>query len=133
MVTTRGVRGLRRADIEETSVSESAQNAEAPEKSELELMKEAAEQRKPYVLKLKYPIKFGSETISELLVNRPTVADMRRFQVGVAPSYGDYIDVAARMCKRDAAVLNQLDIEDGNRLVMVAGFLSGLGLATGGR
>ena len=116
-------------------MSESAEvqkeDGEAPEKSELELMKEAAEQRKPYVMKLNYPIDFGKERIAELVVHRPKAPDMKKFQFGGTPTYGDYIDIAARLCRRDVAVLNQLDIEDSNRLVVVTGFFCGLGLPTG--
>jgi hypothetical protein len=94
-------------------------------------MKEAAKQRKPYTFVLRYPIKFGSEEIRELVFSRPTIADMRRFSFGAGMTYGDLVDFAARMCKRDPQSLNGLDIEDGNRLVVAAGFFCALGLRTG--
>lgn len=103
------------------------------EKTDVEEMRDAAETRKPYTLKLRYPVQFGSETISELVLNRPTVLQQRRLQVGVQLTFGDYVDVAALLCKRDVAALNLLDVEDGNRLVLAVSFFLSRGLPTGGQ
>lgn len=119
--------------LEEGIVNESAENSEVMEAEELEKIKEAIKQRKPYTFVLRYPTKFGSEEIRELVLHRPKLSDMRKFVLGGQMTYGDVIDFAARMCRRDPQALNEFDIVDANRLVVAAGFFCALGLKTGGQ
>ena len=91
----------------------------------------ACKARKPFTLRLEVPIVFGRETIDELTFHRPTAAVLDQWQLGER-RIGAHLDLAARLCKRDPAVLKKLDIDDVNKVVIVAGFFSGQGLPTGG-
>lgn len=74
-------------------------------------------------LKLSEPIQWGSELISELEVKRPKAKHVRGLPQD--PKAGDLLDLAAALCGQTPRVIDELCIEDMNRLLEVVGsFLS---------
>lgn len=115
-----------KAEAEPEVVEEPASAAEQP--SELAELKAAAEKRQPFTLKLKVPFKFGSELIEELTFRRPTFADAEAVTIREETRNADLLRMAGRLTGRDPSALRKLDIEDGNRAMLVTSFFSGLGL-----
>ncbi len=59
---------------------------------------------------LQEPIKWGSETITELTLRKPKAKDLRRFPT--QPTTGDILDLAATLSGRPSAVIDELDVPD---------------------
>jgi len=68
-------------------------------------------------LVLKEPIKFGSETITELVFIKPKAKHMRGMPS--KPSVGDCLDFAGKICGRPSVVMDELSIEDMNAVMAV--------------
>lgn len=80
-------------------------------------------------LKLKEPIHYGSEVITELEIRKPKAKDMRVLPQN--PSTGDIIDLAGRLCAQPASVMDELGIEDLTQLMEIVGGFLGHGQKTG--
>lgn len=75
-------------------------------------------------IKLKHPIEWGSETVSELTLRRPKAKDLRKFPA--EPTQGDILDLAGALAGREKSFMDELDISDLSAVnKAVAGFLSG--------
>lgn len=81
------------------------------------------------VLKLKEPIAWGSEVISELEVRKPRAKHVRNLPQ--EPKAGDLLDLAAALCGQTPRVIDELSIEDMQALLEVVGGFLGSGPATG--
>lgn len=64
----------------------------------------------PKVIKLKEPIQFGSETITELRLRKPKAKDFR--PMGEKRTLGEILDLAGRLCGQPKAVIDELSVED---------------------
>ena len=82
------------------------------------------------VVKLKEPIEFGSQTITELAFRRPKAKDFRQFPG--TPNMGDILDLAGRLCGQPKAVIDELDVVDMTEVArVVEGFIpAGRGTGT---
>jgi len=83
------------------------------------------------VLKLKEPILWGSETISELTIRAPKAKDIRKLPE--KPNTGDIIDLAGRLCGQPPPVMDELSIEDTKAVLQVVGNFMDGGPATGNK
>lgn len=84
-------------------------------------------------VKLRSPIQFGSETISEL-VFRPMNAGMaRQVKTDTDHAYAMMLEVAQRCCGQTAAVMNQLEGDDLDEVLTVAQGFIPLGRGATGR
>jgi hypothetical protein len=83
----------------------------------------------PVVVKLKEPIAFGSETITELRLRKPKAKDFRRMPM--TPGVGDLLDLAGQLSAQPKPVIDELGAEDLMEVLeCVGGFFPG-GLGTG--
>lgn len=80
-------------------------------------------------LKLKEPIKWGSETIAELEIRKPKAKDLRGMplQLGM----GDMLKLAAKVTGQPDPVIDELSVEDMTALMEILGGFMGSSLATG--
>jgi len=80
-------------------------------------------------IKLEEVIQFGSETISELELQKPKAKHFRTLPQ--EPTTGDLLDLAGRLCGQPPKVMDELSIGDMKKVLeAVAGFL-GAGPETG--
>ncbi len=76
----------------------------------------------PQKFTLKYPVTFGSETITEVTVRRPKGKDLRGIKD--VQSTDGMILMIARLIERETAVVHEMDAEDLMAIgEVVAGFL----------
>lgn len=81
-------------------------------------------------IKLKVPIQFGTQTISELTFRKPKAKDFRRLPAGPA-SMGDILDLVGQLTAQPKAVIDELDVDDMSEVCgMVESFMPS-GPATG--
>jgi hypothetical protein len=80
---------------------------------------------KKTTFKLKNPVSYLDETITELTL-RPIVArDLRAFPVGGAMSFGDFLDIAGNLAGQPKSMVDRLSGEDAMSLVSkISAFLS---------
>jgi hypothetical protein len=83
----------------------------------------------PIVIKLGIPIKFGTETISELKMRPGKAKDFR--DLPIEPKLGDYLNVAAKLCGQPPSVIDELDPTDLAEVMSAVGKLMGNGRAPG--
>lgn len=81
------------------------------------------------VLKLKEPVTYGSEIISELKIRKPKAKDIRKLPQN--PSTGDILDLAGRLCGHPPSVIDELSIEDVGDLLEIVGNFMQPGQKTG--
>lgn len=75
------------------------------------------------VLKLKHPVMFGTEEISEIEIRKPVTGDLRKFPAEVK-NLGQILDFAAHLTGLNAVQIDMLDLEDGMKLFEeIMGFL----------
>jgi hypothetical protein len=84
-----------------------------------------------HVIKLKEPIKHGSELITEFTVRKPKAKDLRGLPKD--PNTGDMLNFAGRLCGQPPSVIDELGMEDVNELLEVVGNFMDLGQKTGSR
>jgi len=71
---------------------------------------------------LKEPIKFGSETITELVFIKPKAKHMRGMPQ--APGVSECLDLAGRLCGQPSKAMDELSIPDMNEVMgVIASFL----------
>lgn len=73
-----------------------------------------------HTLKLKFPIKDGSETISELKFRQATAKDMGKLKMGGDQRLEDYFWMASRLTGQRTDVIEKLSPYD---ILEVAGYL----------
>ena len=83
----------------------------------------------PVTVKLKDPIPFGSETITELTLREPLAKDFRRMPLN--PNTGDLLDFAGQLAAQPKAVIDQLRRRDMQAVLEVVGGFFDDGPATG--
>ncbi len=78
----------------------------------------------PYIHKLKYPVKYGEQIISEVKIERrPTVKDLRNLPPSSSP-LDQNIELASRLIGEAPSFVNNIDAEDMLDLAEIAsGFL----------
>lgn len=83
------------------------------------------------VIKLREPITFGSETISELRVRPPKAKDIRTLPA--KPTTGDILNLAGRLCGLTPPQIDEMGMADTSELLEVVGNFMQPGLQTGTR
>ena len=74
-------------------------------------------------IRLEEPVQFGSETISELELQKPKAKHFRTMPA--EPTTGDLLDLAGRLSGQPPKVIDELSIGDMKKVLeTVAGFLS---------
>lgn len=66
---------------------------------------------------LKEPIKFGSDTITELVFIKPKAKHMRG--MSNAPGVSECLDLAGRLCGQPSKAMDELSIQDMNAVMGV--------------
>jgi hypothetical protein len=66
----------------------------------------------PRTVPLKYPIQFGSETITQLEFRRGKAGDMKGISLKDEVPANDLMLIASRLCGRAPKVIELVDIED---------------------
>lgn len=64
---------------------------------------------------LKEPIKFGTETIPELVLRPPKAKDFRKFPA--SPTTGDMLDLAGQLAGQPKQVIDELGVDDMMRVL----------------
>lgn len=78
----------------------------------------------PVTVKLKSPVRLGSQVVDELVIRRPKAKDFRRFPA--EPNTGDLLDLAGQLCGQPRPVMDELDLEDFTEVMrIVGGFMPG--------
>lgn len=87
----------------------------------------------PVTLKLKRPVAFGEESISELVLREPKAKDFRGLKVYGDGSFaiGDFLALASRLSNQPLSVIEELSVEDMTHVLSVVGSFFGNGLPTG--
>lgn len=80
-------------------------------------------------IKLRSPIKHGSETITELSIREPKAKDLRKLPM--QPNMGDIIDLAGRLAAQPPSVMDELSAADLSEVAEVIGNFIGVGPGTG--
>lgn len=71
---------------------------------------------------LSVPIEFGSETITELVFKRPKAKHFRSMPND--PGVSDMLNLAGNICGQPTPVIDELDVEDMNKVMdVVADFI----------
>ena len=66
----------------------------------------------PRVINLKYPVQFGSETISSLTFRRGRAGDLKGLKLGETVPADQLITIASRMSGKQTQVIEGLDGDD---------------------
>jgi hypothetical protein len=72
----------------------------------------AAAQTWPRVITLKYPVQFGSESISSLTFRRGRAGDLKGLKLGETVPADQLITIASRLCGKQTQVIESLDGDD---------------------
>ena len=80
-------------------------------------------------VKLREPIPFGSETITELTLRKPKAKDFRRMPM--SPGIGDLLDLAGQLSAQPKAVIDELGPEDMQEVLERVGDFFPSGRGTG--
>lgn len=83
-----------------------------------------------YNLRLAYPVKHGEKLIESIDGRRPCGRHVRDAALS-APKTGDWLDLFARSSGTPTTIIDQMDIADCMRVVILMGFFMGGGQATG--
>jgi hypothetical protein len=67
-----------------------------------------------FIMKLKDPVKWGDETINELIIVEPRAKHMRNMPG--SPGVGDILRVCADLASQPDAFIDDLCLKDANRL-----------------
>lgn len=81
------------------------------------------------VIKLKEPIKYGSETISELTIRKPKAKDLRKLSGN--NSVSEILDLAGRLCGQPPSVMDELGMDDTMAILEIVGNFMEPGPTTG--
>ena len=73
----------------------------------------------PHTIKLEYPIEFGKETITEILIaRRMRVGDLSGV-VAENQTADDMMTVASRLCEQPMKVIKTLDLVDWSKVIAI--------------
>lgn len=72
------------------------------------------------VIKLRYPIENGSETITELKLRRGRLGDLKGIAIGASVRMDDLMLIAGRMCGQPPHVIDKLSDEDAGEVIAYA-------------
>ena len=86
--------------------------------------------KQPITVKLQDPIEFGSETISELILQVPKAKHIKTINVQ-NPSIADILKIASKLSLVSEAALDELTIDDMVAVSDAVGNLLGSGLEIG--
>lgn len=76
-------------------------------------------------LKLKDPVQWGSETITELEIKKPTIGDIKHMKLE-SQSIADILVLASKLTAQPEKMIDKLSIDDGLALTEIVGnFLGG--------
>lgn len=81
---------------------------------------EEAARKWPVTVTLKYPVTFGSESITSLEFRRGRMGDLRGLKIDGLPSVDHLLLLASRLSGQPVKVIELLDAEDGARALEVA-------------
>lgn len=81
-------------------------------------------------VKLREPIQFGSELVSELRFRRPKAKDFRRIKSD-GHDFDMILTLAGRLCGQPSQVIDELGLEDMQEVIELVGGFMPSGLATG--
>lgn len=82
-------------------------------------------------LKLKEPVQFGSDTISELILKKPKAKHFRNLPS--QPDVGDILDLASKLCDQPPSLIDELGVEDMAALLEVVHDFFPSSLGTGSK
>lgn len=85
----------------------------------------------PHVVKLKYPIEFGTESITELTFRRGRIGDIKGMKLGETVPTEQLVLVASRLCGKPVAVIEKLEDTDGGEVMAIALDFFAKSLSTG--
>lgn len=90
--------------------------------------------KEPVTVTLSEPVKLGSQTIAELVVQPPKAKHIRKLPVDVEGfDMGTMLDLASRLTGQPDTVIDELDAQDALRLAEAVGkFLEGEAREPGG-
>lgn len=74
----------------------------------------------PVVVKMKYPITHGTETITSLSFRRGKLADLRGIVPDGVPPVEKLLLIASRQCGQPVPVLEKLEDSDGAEVIKLA-------------
>ena len=74
----------------------------------------------PRVITLKYPVQFGSETITSLTCRRGRVGDLKGIKLGETVPADQLITIASRLCGKPTQVIEGLDVDDAAEVMALA-------------
>lgn len=80
-------------------------------------------------IKLRKPIKSGSETITELVLREPRAKDLRKFPM--TPNMGDMLDLAGKLAGQPPHVMDDLHVQDLTEVAEAIGNFMHVGPVTG--
>lgn len=72
-------------------------------------------------VELQTPVKFGSETISELNFRRPKAKDLRKLVLTEEMELGVILDIARKLAGVEQQVIDDLDVKDVMKVAEVVG------------
>lgn len=78
---------------------------------------------------LEYPLKWGEETITEIVLQRPKAKDIKH--LGKDVTMDDLLKIASKCSKTEMSKIEELDAEDAVRIADVVGDFLGSGRGTG--
>lgn len=70
--------------------------------------------------KLKEPIEFGSETITELEFKKPVIGDIKHMRLE-SPTLADILGLASKLSATSQNIIDKLGIEDGLEVANIMG------------
>lgn len=77
------------------------------------------------IYKLKEPISWGSDTITELEVRKPTIGDIKHMKLE-SQNINDILILASKLTAQSEKLIDKLSIDDGLALTEIVGnFLGG--------
>lgn len=85
---------------------------ETPEDEGASADADAEARQWPFTLKLKHPVDFGSERITELVFRRGRAGDMKNIVLRDDLPANDLTLIASRLCGKPTKVIDLLDMDD---------------------
>ncbi len=80
---------------------------------------------------LRYPVEFGTDTITEITLRRPKGKDMERLRDGAIPSMADTLDLIGQLSGQPKAVVREFDADDVEEVARIIQGFRGSGRPTG--
>jgi hypothetical protein len=74
----------------------------------------------PRVVKLRYPVDFGSDRITQLEFRRGRMGDIKGMKLGDTVPTENLLLIASRLCGKPVAALDLLDADDAGEVMDIA-------------